>query len=241
MGARLGRVPGPGRGGQLHARLVGDVALTETAKEADASVTGIGPGAAIGTAQPDGRTEDWQPLREPGEVGEQVAAASSTSHIVLVDLGSVYSPGQSVAGIDEAVGEVLASIDELPAEGICIIIAASIADARTDDSRMGVRRARRIGAGGPMGGQALSQLLTSSSTRQPGLVQVTDLTPTSPASAASPVPAEWRYSWLFVDGPTDAANKQQAMIDRQTAVLTQENISRTGSMPRGGSCSPACW
>lgn len=201
--------------------------LTETAKEADASVTGIGPGAAIGTAQPDGRTEDWQPLREPGEVGEQVAAASSTSDIVLVDLGSVYSPGQSVAGIDEAVGEVLASIDELPAEGSPTIIAASIADARTDDSRMQFSAVRGgIGAGGPMGGQGSSQLLTSSSTRQPGLVQVTDLTPTLLASAGVTGTGGMAGAPLsFVDGPTDAANKQQAMIDRQTAVLTQENIS----------------
>lgn len=201
--------------------------LTETVEEADARITGIGPGAAIGTAQPDGRTEDWQPLRAPGEVGEQVTSASATSDIVLVDLGSVYSPGQSVAGIDEAVGEVLAATDGLPPEQSPTIVAASIADARTDDSRMQFSAVRGgIGVGGPVGGEGASQLLTSSSTRQPGLVQVTDITPTLLASAGVTGAGGFAGAPLsFVDGPADAAGKQQAMLDRQTAVLTQENIS----------------
>lgn len=201
--------------------------LTETVEEADARITGIGPGAAIGTAQPDGRTEDWQPLRAPGEVGEQVTSASATSDIVLVDLGSVYSPGQSVAGIDEAVGEVLAATDGLPPEQSPTIVAASIADARTDDSRMQFSAVRGgIGVGGPVGGEGASQLLTSSSTRQPGLVQVTDIAPTLLASAGVTGAGGFAGAPLsFVDGPADAAGKQQAMLDRQTAVLTQENIS----------------
>ena len=61
-----------------------------------------------------------------------------------------------------------------------------------------------------MGRQGSSQLLTSSSTRQPGLVQVTDLTPTLLASAGvtgtggmAGVPLS------FVDRRTDAANKSR--------------------------------
>ncbi|HLR44888.1 MAG TPA: hypothetical protein VK065_06845 [Brevibacterium sp.] len=201
--------------------------LSRTAQEADVRITGIGPGAAIGTAQPDGRTDDWQPLREPGEVGTQVASASEAADIVLVDLGSAYAPGQSVTGIDEAVGEILAGIDELPAEDAPTVVAASIADGRTDDSRMQFSAVRGgIGAGGPAGGEGSSQLLTSSSTRQPGLVQVTDLTPTLLAAAGVTGASGFAGAPLtFVDGPEDAAGKQQRMLDRQTAVLTQESVS----------------
>ena len=42
--------------------------LTETAKEADASVTGSAPARPSARRSRTGRTEDWQPLRERGEV-----------------------------------------------------------------------------------------------------------------------------------------------------------------------------
>ena len=202
-------------------------ALRDTADEADVRVTGIGAGAAIGSASATGRTDDWQPLRDRGEVGRQVAAASGAADIVLVDLGSVYAPGHSVADVDEAVGEVLDAVDELPAAEAPTLVAASIADARTDDSRMQFAAVRGPVSGDtPAGGTGAAQLLTSSSTRQPGLLQVTDLTPTLLTAAGVTGAGGFAGAPLtFVDGPADAVGKQQIMLDRQTAVLTQESIS----------------
>lgn len=202
-------------------------ALRDTADEADIRVTGIGPGAAIGAASSKGRTDDWQPLRDRGELGQQVAAASGAADIVLVDLGSVYAPGHSVADVDESVGEVLDAVDELPADEAPTIVAASIADARTDDSRMQFAAVRGpISGDEPVGGTGTAQLLTSSSTRQPGLLQVTDLTPTLLTAAGVTGAGGFSGAPLtFVGGPSDAVGKHQIMLDRQTAVLTQESIS----------------
>jgi hypothetical protein len=206
-------------------------ALRDAADQAGARVTGIGPGAAIGAATPEGRADDWLPLESRGELGDQVAAVSSAADIVLVDLGSVYAPGRSVADIDEAVGEVLADLDEMPEEEAPTLIAASIADARTDDSRMQFAAVRgpvsgTTDQGAAAGGAGSAQLLTSSSTRQPGLLQVTDLAPTLLTTAGVTGAGGFAGSPLrFESGPTDAAGKVQLMLDRQTAVLTQESVS----------------
>src|SRR5690606_25950849 len=117
------------------------------------------------------------PLAERGELGEQVTAVSRAADIVLVDLGSVYAPGHSVADVDEAVGEILDAIGDDPEDEAPTLIAASIADARTDDSRMQFAAVRgpvsgTTEDGAASGGTGSAQLLTSSSTRQPGLLQV---------------------------------------------------------------------
>lgn len=206
-------------------------ALRDAADQAGVRVTGIGPGAAIGAARPEGRADDWLPLESRGELGDQVAAVSSAADIVLVDLGSVYAPGRSVADIDEAVGEVLAALDEMPEEEAPTLVAASIADARTDDSRMQFAAVRgpvsgTTGQGAAAGGSGSAQLLTSSSTRQPGLLQVTDLAPTLLTTAGVTGTGGFAGSTLrFETGPTDAAGKVRLMLDRQTAVLTQESVS----------------
>ncbi|WP_019157981.1 hypothetical protein [Brevibacterium senegalense] len=206
-------------------------ALRDAADQAGVRVTGIGPGAAIGAARPEGRADDWLPLESRGELGDQVAAVSSAADIVLVDLGSVYAPGRSVADIDEAVGEVLAALDEMPEEEAPTLVAASIADARTDDSRMQFAAVRgpvsgTTGQGAAAGGSGSAQLLTSSSTRQPGLLQVTDLAPTLLTTAGVTGAGGFAGSTLrFETGPTDAAGKVRLMLDRQTAVLTQESVS----------------
>lgn len=206
-------------------------ALRDAADQAGVRVTGIGPGAAIGAARPEGRADDWLPLESRGELGDQVAAVSSAADIVLVDLGSVYAPGRSVADIDEAVGEVLAALDEMPEEEAPTLVAASIADARTDDSRMQFAAVRgpvsgTTGQGAAAGGSGSAQLLTSSSTRQPGLLQVTDLAPTLLTTAGVTGTGGFAGSPLrFESGPTDAAGKVRLMLDRQTAVLTQESVS----------------
>src|SRR5699024_12822884 len=115
--------------------------------------------------------------------------------------------GRSLAGSRAAVGAVPAATDALPADAAPTVVAASIADGRTDASRMQFSAVRGgIGAGGPAGGEGSSQLLTSSSTRQPGLVQVTDLTPTLLAAAGVTGASGFAGAPLtFVDGPEDAA------------------------------------
>jgi hypothetical protein len=203
-------------------------ALTQTAEDAGVAVRGIGPGAAVGTAAPDGRAEDWEPLAPAGERGAQVVDAAEDSGIVLVDLGSVYAPGNSVTDLDAAVGEVLTAVDAAGAEGRhASLVAASLADGRTDESRMqfsAVYGGRD--ASGATAGEPGAELLTSPSTRQPGLVQVSDLTPTLLSLAGVQGGSNFAGAPMqFQDGPDGAGGKHQLMLDRQTAVLTQQSIS----------------
>ncbi|WP_035280136.1 hypothetical protein [Brevibacterium album] len=201
-------------------------ALTEAAEAADVKVRGIGPGAAIGTASPAGRTGSWEPLAQSGERGTQVVAAADAAEIVLVDLGSVYAPGHSVTDLDAAVGEVLDAADAVEGQAPTVI-AASLADGRTDESRMQFTAVLSgTDATGAASGADGAELLTSASTRQPGLVQVSDLAPTLLTMAGAESGANFAGAPMhFEDGPAGAQPKHQLMLDRQTAVLTQQSIS----------------
>src|SRR5699024_6704681 len=110
------------------------------------------------------------------------------------------------------------------------VVAASIADGRTGDSSMRFAAVRGRGSGtsaqGAAGREGSAQLPTSSSTRHPGLLQVTDLAPTLLTTAGVTGAGGVAGSPLrFESGPTDAAGKVQLMLDRQTAVQTQESVS----------------
>jgi hypothetical protein len=137
-------------------------------------VQAVGPGAALGAARASGMVVRYQQYDD-----SITPSALATCPLTLVDVGPVRDPSdvnpkdelrpttsraQQVAAIDARVAAVL----KVAPAGADFVV-ASLADAG------GTEGLRMIAVSGPnFGGGTLE----SSSTRQPGLVQLTDLTPT---------------------------------------------------------------
>ncbi len=157
--------------------------LAERAARSGACVQAVGPGAAIGAALPTGIISRYDAFKVSA-----LTADLTNCPITLVDVGSVRDPedvdpaeprpeqsrAEQVRAIDARIGQVL---DAAPA-GWDIVV-ASLADAGQSE------RLRLVAAKGPHFGPGT---LVSPSTRQPGLVQASDLTVTLLAQAAIPVP-----------------------------------------------------
>jgi len=134
----------------------------------------VGPGAALGAARANGIVDLYQPYDEATLAGA-LAACPAT----LVDVGVIRDPAdvnpqdevrptttrsQQVAAVDSRVASVLKA-----APSGSDVLLASLADAGVTE------RLRLIAVTGPNFGAGT---LESASTRTPGLVQLTDLTPT---------------------------------------------------------------
>jgi len=134
----------------------------------------IGPGAALGAARSSGMVVRYQQYDD-----STLAAALSSCPATLVDVGAVRDPADAnpqdearpnatrarqVAAVDARVAAVLKA-----APAGTDVAFVSLADAGVTE------RLRMIAVTGPHFGAGT---LESSSTRQPGLVQLTDLTPT---------------------------------------------------------------
>lgn len=137
-------------------------------------VQAFGPGAALAGARSSGLVLRYQEFD-----ASTLPAALSTCPLSLVDVGSIRDPAdinprdeeaattpraRQVAVVDARVGAVLRSA---PAGADVLVV--SLADAGATE------RLRMVAATGPHFGPGT---LESSSTRQAGLVQLTDLTPT---------------------------------------------------------------
>ncbi|HEU4675639.1 MAG TPA: hypothetical protein VFS29_06615, partial [Motilibacteraceae bacterium] len=146
--------------------------------------TAVGPTAALALAGPDGTVPRWRP-----DATGLDAAAWSACDVWLVDLGTVITPGaalgvysrllsrqEQVAAVDARLAALLPT---LPANADVLL--AGLSDSSTTP-HLTVLAERRPGAA--------PGLLGSDSTRQPGLAQLTDLTPTVLARAGAPAPAE---------------------------------------------------
>jgi len=184
-------------------------------------VQAIGPGAALGAARASGMVVRYQQYDS-----STLPAALSTCPATLVDIGSVRDPAdanpkdefrptttraQQVTAVDARVASVLRAA---PAGTDVVLV--SLADAGTSE------RLRMIGAGGPHFGAGT---LESSSTRQPGLVQLTDLTPTILQHLGIPRPPSLGGTPLrFV--PADD-NTDQSADGRLTALLDDDEASHT--------------
>jgi hypothetical protein len=140
--------------------------------------TAIGPGAALALAGPGGRVAGYLPA---------VSAASRSTFtrcpLTAVSLGSLGSDSGSGAAAaraaavradDQALGRIIAN---RPAGAILVVFAPG------DDAAPHLRLIIVDGPGYRAG------LLDSASTRQPGLTQLTDLTPTVLRWRGQPVPA----------------------------------------------------
>ena len=140
--------------------------------------TAVGPGAALALAGPDGRVASYLP-----SVAALTSAALARCPLTVVDLGNLpAAPGPAgtsaraaaAGAADRQLGRIMAG---LPA-GATLVVAAP-----GDGPEP---RLRAIVVSGP---HYSAGLLTAASTRQPGMVLLTDLTPTVLGWLGTPVPA----------------------------------------------------
>jgi hypothetical protein len=188
-------------------------------------ISAIGPGAALGAAPPSNgvvprfQTLDASSLR----VG---LAACPTS---LVDVGAIRDPGdvdaadldqpalshdQQLAGVDQRVGQVVSA-----APSGADVMVVSLADA---GRRPGLRVVLAAGPGYGPG------TLSSPSTRQPGLVQLDDVTATILDHAGVAVPGEVSGSPLQ---RLPAPNGSSALAQRRKGVLVDYELSSRWVQP----------
>ena len=140
--------------------------------------TAVGPGAALALAGPDGRVVSYLP-----SAAALTVATLARCPLTVVNLGNLPAapgpPGQSAraaaaGAADRQLGRIMAG---LPA-GSTLVVAAP------GDGPEPHLRAIVVSGPGYSGG-----LLTAASTRQPGMVLLTDLTPTVLGWLGTPVPA----------------------------------------------------
>ncbi|MGL5865341.1 MAG: hypothetical protein ACRCYX_05620 [Dermatophilaceae bacterium] len=134
-------------------------------ERAGACVEVIGPGAAVGAATPDGRVTRWRPDLPP----------EFACPVALIDGGVL--PREKLSRT-AALAEVNALVDQARAvDPDATLVVAGLGDG---DSRV-VPRLLLMAGPGVVPGE-----VTSSSTRQPGLVQLQDLTATLLEAAGAP-------------------------------------------------------
>lgn len=159
--------------------------------------TGIGPGAAIALATPEGTLAgEYLPRPEsPEQLGEEVARAAGAAELIVVDLGAVrdrhhalvpaddprFDPDEEeptpspwplaepdrtaqVAVVEERAAAVLGALPE----GATVLLGSLADSGRTPTMQVMVDGSATVPAG----------MLESRSTRQPGMVQATDVLPT---------------------------------------------------------------
>ncbi|WP_369070378.1 hypothetical protein [Kineococcus terrestris] len=170
--------------------------LGDALADGGATTLALGPGAAIALAGRDGSVPAYAgpsgDAWEPAELAERVReAVDAGTDLLVVDAGAVRDPAdlpaeeepsaasraEQVAAVEArvaAVREALAGAGADPATGASTLLVTSLADAgRTAH----LQYAGAVGAA-PVGGDVYDGLLGSRSTRQTGIVQTTDLTPT---------------------------------------------------------------
>jgi hypothetical protein len=182
-------------------------------------IQAVGPGAALGAARANGVVDRYQPYD-----GSTLVAALASCPLTLIDVGPVRDPADvdpqdasqpttaranQVAAVDARVAAVLKA-----APSGTDVVLASLADAGVTE------RLRLIAVTGPRFG---SGTLVSTSTRQPGLVQLADLTPTILEHLGIPRPPQLGGTPLeFV--PSDG-NSNQSATKRLRALLDYDEAS----------------
>ncbi|MCL2848704.1 MAG: hypothetical protein FWE61_01505 [Micrococcales bacterium] len=178
--------------------------LGEQVRRTGTAATAIGPGASVALAGPDGAVAGSYHARpdDTAELTSLVAQALGSSSLVVVDAGTIRDPGYGTTvpvpgllglplpsddpeppgstltqpdrpdqakAVDERIGAVLAATQGTGAT----VIVVSLADSGRASLRLAAVSGVLPGAETPAVG-----LLGSQSTRQRGVVQVTDVTPT---------------------------------------------------------------
>jgi hypothetical protein len=130
-------------------------------RESPGCTTAVGPGAALALASPSGHVASYLP--SPSDI---TAGVLSRCPLTVVDLGNLGSTerGPLLASADSELARIVA---DLPA-GTTLLVTAPGATAKPPHLQLALVSGTGYQAG----------LLDSASTRQPGLVVLTDLTPT---------------------------------------------------------------
>jgi hypothetical protein len=183
-----------------------DWGLLSSAAGKGRCATAIGPGAALALAGPGGRVASYLP---------SAAAASRSSFarcpLTVVSLGAIPAPsGSGAAAVraaavradDQALGRIIAS---LPAGAITAVFAPG------DDTAPHLRPIVVEGPGYAAG------LLDTASTREPGLSQLTDLTPSVLRWRGQPVPAGTVGSPVYRADRGSLPAEIRALIGQDTA------------------------
>ncbi len=219
--------------------------------QASTSVVAVGPGAAVAVADGQGRLAHAfvgvdPAAPEPGggapdpsvlatDLDEQVRAALALDpDLLVVDAGAVRDPAEQPAGAPrptglwtESVTDQVSALDtrlqlvlgELPT-GATVIV-ASLADSGRQPQ---LQLVAALGPG-PAGAHAFAPaLLRSDSTRQDGLVQLTDLQPTVLRLLGHPVPADAVGATLVSRSAGEPTSRLQRLLDLQEAAVTMHQV-----------------
>ena len=178
--------------------------------------TAIGPGAAIALADAAGRTAAYLPGTD---LTSAIGAAEQRCPLTVVDAGGVRGPDDLLAGepsnhipeasqlaaVDRIVGQVLGST---PTSTTVLLV--GLADSgRVPHLRLVAMRGNGFGPG----------VLYAPSTRQAGLVQLTDITPTILAQLGIAVPESLGGSPLVrqAGSTTSVAERRRGLLDYDEA------------------------
>jgi hypothetical protein len=220
--------------------------LGDTLAAAGAPATAVGPGAAIALAGRSGVVAGTYVPRPAaaGDLRDAVASALADSSVVVVDAGAVRDPTDLEPGDPEAASaprrdqvgvlheRIEAALDAAaatgngpggpPGRGVTVLV-ASLADSGTTP------QLQLLAAAGPTGASAApayeTSLLGSRSTRQEGLVQVTDLLPTVLRAADVAAPGGLPGAPVDPVRPGgSAADRLRTLLDLNEAALAVQPL-----------------
>jgi len=205
------------------------------------SASGFGPGAAIALADPAGAlVGDHHPVpTDPAALRDELVAAMSSSRLVVIDGGvvrdgSMVRDGSSspdsragaVAVIESRVAAVLAAFDAARSRAGLdpTFLLVSLADSGTTPQ---LQLAAALGPpADASAGRFDDALLAAESTRQPAMLQVTDIAPTIVTALGLPPDAD---GGAFVGAPIRADGSGGSTAERLDLVLdTARHASAAG-------------
>ena len=189
--------------------------LGSAALENDVSIVGAGPGGGVAAADESGDVTTYLP--DPGSVSEQQVEATD---LTLVDLGSVdervdEAPPrvQQVQRLDQDLAHLL---EQVPDDATVMLMAGSNSRPTAELQLMAVR-----GADYPRG------WLRSNSTKQDGLVLLTDITPTLFAMTGMAPDPEFVGAPIF-SVPTTASweSMRQHLVEQSRKVTVYTEVAQ---------------
>lgn len=188
--------------------------LGSTARQEGVSLLGVGSGGGVGAADEEGVVDGY--VADPGTLSAQQLSAAD---LTLIDLGGVNErPAQApprqqqLAALDAAFASVL---EKVPTDATLMLMAPANSRPAAELQVMAIR-----GDTYPPG------LLSSSSTKQDGLVALTDVTPTVfDLTGMEPSPDFVGSPMTVVHASGDAAERMQWLADQARKVEVYSDVA----------------